>query len=207
MKVSYRHFNAEEAWQNMICMYDWYWKENASRFGYKNVSIWTPDWKECIDAFADPDRQRIKLLRHDFISKIYNEKDLSKHDEYIESTMVPDLELFADFFGAIMKRQGFGIPGSCGIWSTYGRGGSYNYETPRIILRISQIDDSARIGLIAKHEFVHIMIEKPIIQRYNIPQDVKESIVDIICEQYFDKQTQNFPILPFVRKYTDKDAI
>ena len=37
------------------------------------------------------------------------------------------------------------------------------------------------------HEFIHLVIERPIIKKYKVPQDLKERIVDIIGYELFDK--------------------
>jgi hypothetical protein len=189
-------------------MYDWYWRNNAAQYGY-DVLQWMPDWKKCIDAFTDPNRKNIESLRQEFVTCVYDEKDLTKHDEYIKSVMIPDLVRFAESFGGIMERQGVIIPAVCAIYSAYGNGGSYDPEAGNegMTLRVSGITEPARITRVAKHEFAHILIENPIIQKYNIPHNMKEAIVDIICELYFGKRVQKFAILPFVRKYINKNAI
>jgi hypothetical protein len=187
--------------------YDWYWKNNAQQYGYKNVGNWLPgNWKDGIDAFSDKNRHALESLKDTFLTKIYNESDLAKHDDFIITKVIPDLDSFAEFFGAVVKKQGVSIPDQCAIISAYGNGGSYNYNDAEIIARISNRRQENIVPMI-KHEFVHILIERPIIEKFHIPQDVKESVVDIICEIYFNKPTQDFPILPFVRKYINKSVI
>lgn len=207
MNITFRHFNADESWDHILWAYEWHWNRGTNY--YKNVSRWIPKSPELESAFLNPDKNEIQSLREYFITGIYNEKDLTKYNEYIKSTLIPDLTAFARDFGAIMQRQSVRIPESCTICTTYGNGGSYNFEVGReeLTLRVSGINDPARLTGIAKHEFVHILIENQIIMKYNIPQDVKESIVDIICELYFARPPQNFPILSFVRKYIGKESI
>ena len=207
MDIRFRHFNADESWNHILWSYEWYWK-HGNRY-YKDVSRWIPKCSKLESAFLNSDKREIQSLREYFIADIYNEKDLMKHNEYIQSSLVPDLTAFVRDFGAIMQRQSARVPDACAINTAYGNGGSYNAEIGReqMTLRVSEINDSLRLAGIAKHEFVHILIENQIIKKYNIPQDVKESIVDIICELYFAWPPQNFPVLPFVRKYIGKESI
>ena len=57
------------------------------------------------------------------------------------------------------------------------------------------------------HEFVHILIEEPIIMKYNVPQDLKENIVDIICLELFDREPKNKFDKSFANAYITPEAI
>ncbi|MCL2673640.1 MAG: hypothetical protein FWF01_04585 [Alphaproteobacteria bacterium] len=92
------------------------------------------------------------------------------------------------------------------ILTAYGAGGSYNHEKSRIILRVSELSAEYAVGIL-QHEFIHLLIEEPIVQKYNIPQDLKERIVDIIGFEYFDIPVQKSFENSFANKYITKEAI
>jgi hypothetical protein len=64
------------------------------------------------------------------------------------------------------------------------------------------------VYLLFLHEFVHILIEEQIIRKYNVPQDLKESIVEIIGFELFDKK-QNLKDFSnrFAKSYITPEAI
>lgn len=57
------------------------------------------------------------------------------------------------------------------------------------------------------HEFVHMLIEEPIIQKYHVPQDLKERIVDLIFYEFVKKPIQSMFENSFANNYITVDAI
>jgi hypothetical protein len=57
------------------------------------------------------------------------------------------------------------------------------------------------------HEFVHILIENQIIRKYNVPQNFKERIVEIICQELFNKPVRQRFINLFLDKYITPETI
>ena len=58
------------------------------------------------------------------------------------------------------------------------------------------------------HEFVHILIEQQIIKKYYVPQDLKESIVEMIGFELFDKKRSLKCFSnPFAKPYITPEAI
>jgi hypothetical protein len=51
------------------------------------------------------------------------------------------------------------------------------------------------------------LIEKPIIEKYNVPHNFKERIVDTIGQEFFGRYVQESFINPFVDKYITPAAI
>ncbi len=57
------------------------------------------------------------------------------------------------------------------------------------------------------HEFVHILIEEQIISKYNVPQDLKERIIDIIGLELFNKPVQPMFEKSFANAYITTNTI
>ena len=57
------------------------------------------------------------------------------------------------------------------------------------------------------HEFVHMLIETSIIQKYHVPQNLKERIVDLICYEYIKKPVQPMFEESFANAYITPEAI
>ena len=51
------------------------------------------------------------------------------------------------------------------------------------------------------------MIEEPIITQYNVPQNLKENIVDIICLELFGREPRNHFDRSFANAYITPEAI
>lgn len=51
------------------------------------------------------------------------------------------------------------------------------------------------------------MIENPIIKKYNVPQDLKERIVDLICYEFIQKPVQKMFVNSFANKYITSETI
>lgn len=63
------------------------------------------------------------------------------------------------------------------------------------------------IYLLFMHDFVHILIQEQIIEKYNVPQDLKERIVDIIGQELFNKPVQPMFMESFANSYITPEAI
>jgi hypothetical protein len=51
------------------------------------------------------------------------------------------------------------------------------------------------------------LIEEPIIIKHNVPQNLKENIVDIICLELFGHESRNYFDRSFANTYITPDAI
>ena len=91
----------------------------------------------------------------------------------------------------------------------YGRGAGYESgDNATIMFRMSNDNrNDYGIYLLLSHEFVHILIEEQIIQKYNVPQDLKERIVDIIGQELFKKPVQPMFENSFANAYITPEAI
>ena len=95
------------------------------------------------------------------------------------------------FLVPLLPSWGAKLPDELTILCTYGSGASYSEikgGKATITFRMSRYPDNKQVMLETMlHEFIHIMIEQPIIRKYDVPQDLKERIVDIIGFELFDK--------------------
>ena len=57
------------------------------------------------------------------------------------------------------------------------------------------------------HELVHLLIEEPIIMKYNVPQDLKERIVDLICLETIGRPVQEWCKESFANSYITPEVI
>ena len=91
----------------------------------------------------------------------------------------------------------------------YGRGAGYESgDNATIMFRMSN-DNRKDYGiyLLLMHEFVHILIEEQIIGKYNVPQDLKERIVDLICLETIGRPVQERFKDSFANTYITPGAI
>jgi hypothetical protein len=88
---------------------------------------------------------------------------------------------------ALHDRWGFRLyPSYTVVLTLYGPGGSYDTRTGTITL-LSRSRDGApdvRASQTVVHEIVHMGIEDVIVQRFHLPHEVKERLVDRICLTY-----------------------
>lgn len=207
MKITFRPMTAAEAWENII-----YWhKPFHSRFkkyGY-DFKKFIPDHPLMNEMYniENLTDEQIAKYRTIFINEIYNAHDLRRLDAFMVSDAIPALESAAETLRPFTEKWGTQIPDELEIQTTYGNGAAYNYgPNKKIILEMTSKPRDAIIGTL-QHEFIHILIETPIIQKYNVPQDFKERIVDRIGYDFFRINTQPAFRKVFASDYLSPDAI
>ncbi|MCR4917517.1 MAG: hypothetical protein K5912_01065 [Alphaproteobacteria bacterium] len=103
------------------------------------------------------------------------------------------------------------LPEKLEILCTFGKGAGYLRESDKkaeIRFRMLRYPDDKDVVLDTLfHEFVHLLIEKPIIQLYNVPQDLKERIVDLICYEFIQKPVQKMFENSFTNAYITPETI
>lgn len=206
MNIKFRALTADEAWQYVLYTHAQYHKY-LKPFGY-SYDMFIPHWSLFDEMFeiAQPLNPQQELLYRDkFLSK-YNEAHLHIQDEFLKSEALLALERAVDTLAPFAKKWGIKIPDDVTIKTTYGYGASYNPNGNNIILRVTRYP-AERIVHTLRHELVHLIIEKPIIEKYNVPQDLKERIVDIICYEYFGTKPQDMFINSFANKYINRTTI
>jgi hypothetical protein len=198
---------ADEAWENILYSHRQY-HSFLKDYGYQYELIVQsfPELSE-MQKINNPLREQLAKYRDIFINQIYDKKTLQQYDDVLKNTAIPMLEKARQILAPMVKKWGVQFPDSLAILTSYGRGGSYWFgDNPKILIKITDYSPD-QIPYTLIHEFVHILIEIPIIEKYNVPQDLKERIVDIICLEYFNKPPQKKFENSFANKYITKEAI
>lgn len=210
MKINLRHVNAQESWKITAWAHNNY-HTKLKQFGYK-YNNFVPNDKR-IHEFMEikkPTPEQIKYYRNLFINEIYKESDLTRLDATITNDVIPNmLRAIEKQIVPLLASWNAQLPEHIYIQCEYGLGGAYAYgRNPGIILRMSEFQGN-QYGLlnICLHEFVHILIEEPIIKKYNIPHNIKERIVDIICLELFNKPVQTMFENSFANTYITPEVI
>ena len=153
--------------------------------------------------------EQLQKYRDIFLSEIYNVDDLQKLDSVLAEEAIFALQSVVGVLTPMAKKWGIQFPSNVEIQTTYGFGGSYWTEKSVIIFRMFRQAryNPKNIANLLKHEFIHLLIEQPIIQKYNVPQDLKERIVDIIGFEYFSRPVQPQFENSFANKYITRQAI
>ncbi len=139
--------------------------------------------------------------------KIYNKNDYSTGIKNIKKVL-PEIEGIFSKFEEFHRKWDFKFFKEYKLFLTlYGAGGSYEADKGEITILTTKTGEFKRginpIGTII-HELVHIGIEERIIQKYNIPQIIKERIVDKFVFANFKDILPNYIIQNFGDKTIDK---
>ena len=209
MQIKLEHLDAESAWKRIISGYERYWSNLKN---YKNrYDMFIPNDDRMREMFKHPKltEQQIQHYHDIFVNEIYKLSDLTQQDENIKKAITLVQNRIKTHIASLLPAWGATMPETLSIKCTYGRGGGYSSgKNATILFRIS--DDKRNdygIYLLFMHEFVHILIEEPIIIKYNVPQDLKERIVDIIGQELFNKPVQPMYMESFANSYITPDVI
>ena len=209
MQISLKHMNAEQCWNVIVDMHNDY-HQNLKHHKY-TYNQFVPNDKR-MHKFMEIEKltpAQIKHYHDIFVNEIYNEKDLNKRDETILNSVIPKMQMAIDCkIKPLVDKWGLKLPTQLDIVCAYGRGGSYYLDTPPYILfRVSDYPaDGSPYGMFM-HELVHLIIEEPIIMKYNVPQDLKERIVDLICLETIGRPVQEWCKDSFANTYITPEVI
>lgn len=214
MQITIRPMTVEEAWKYISQMYNYYHNE-LKHFGYTiNHLVPKPNHPISREVFEKetPTDSDIEKYRNWFEQDVYNVTDLTKYDKILKSYVAPMMESGINkFLVPLLDSWNAKMPDELEILCTYGKGASYlplYDKKAQVIFRMSRYPDNKEAMLNTMlHEFIHLLIEKPIIEKYKVPHNFKERIVDIIGHVFFDRYVQERFINPFVDKYITPDAI
>lgn len=192
MQIKIEHLDAENAWNHIL---DWY---NLYQSSLKNFnrpySMFAPEDPRMQEMFARPklSNAQIKYYHDIFISEIYNQSDLTKRDHDLNTAVQMLQNMIETKIKPLLPARNAKMPKILTIECEYGRGAGYESgDNATILFRMSgDKRNDYGIYLLLSHEFVHILIEEQIIQKYNVPHDLKERIVDIIGQELFKKPVQ-----------------
>jgi hypothetical protein len=157
----------------------------------------------------NPTHEQVKHYRDIFLNEIYNESDLKKLDNTIINSVIPKMQMAIDGkIKPLANKWGIKLPEQLDIVCAYGCGGSYDSgKKPVILFRVSDYPTDSSPYATFIHEFVHILIEEPIIIKHNVPQDLKERIVDLICLETIGRPVQEWCKDSFANAYITPEAI
>lgn len=208
MQIQLKHMNANECWNVIVDMHDDY-HQNLKHHKY-TYNQFVPNDKRMHEfmEIEKPTHEQIKHYRDIFLNEIYNKKDLQKFDNSIINDVIPKMQMAIECkIKPLGHKWGLRLPEELNIVCAYGRGGSYYPgEKPVILFRCSE---HSGMGLYSTfmHELVHLLIEEPIIMKYNVPQDLKERIVDLICLETIGRPVQERFKDSFANTYITLGAI
>lgn len=209
MHINLKHMNAEQCWDIIVDMHNDY-HQNLKHHKY-TYNQFVPNDKRMHEfmEIENPTHEQVKHYHDIFVNEIYNEKDLKKCDDTILNSVIPKMQMAIEGkIKPLVEKWGLKIPTQLNIVCAYGRGGSYYLDAPPYILfRVSDYPaDWSPYGMFM-HELVHLIIEEPIIMKNNVPQDLKERIVDLICLETIGRPVQEWCKDSFANAYITPEAI
>ena len=206
-----RPMTEEEAWKQISNDYNLF-HSSLKKYGYR---CWNFIPKPMYELFNKPNlsEQGINYAHQKFM-EIYNRnvKVLNRFDDIFESYVKPMLERAVNkFLIPLLSSWNAILPEKLEILCTFGKGAGYLRKSDKeaeIRFRMSRYpDDKDAVLNTLFHEFVHLLIEKPIIQLYNVPQDLKERIVDLICYEFIQIPVQKMFENSFANAYITPETI
>ena len=203
--------NAEEAWQHTLRQCNMY-QSKLKKFNYSPNGFIPMLHPKMCEMFQQPklSNEQIQYYHDIFVNEIHNPKYLTKQDGNIKKAIPIFKQTIETRIKPLLGAWNATMPETLTILCTYGFGASYGTgKNATIFLRISNTRREIDIGVLSQmlHEFVHILIEEPIITKYNVPQDLKERIVDIIGLDLFKKPVQRMFENSFANAYITPDVI
>jgi hypothetical protein len=209
MQISLKHMNAEQCWNVIADMHNDY-HQNLKHHKY-TYNQFVPNDKRMhkFMEIENPTHEQVKHYRDIFLNEIYNESDLNKYDETILNSVIPKMQMAIDGkIKPLVEKWGLKLPKQLDIVCAYGHGGSYCLDMPPYILfRVSDYPADRSPYAMFIHEFVHLLIEEPIIIKHNVPQDLKERIVDLICLETIGRPVQEWCKDSFANAYITPEVI
>ena len=166
-------------------------------------------------SFSNPNlsKQDIEDVHQKFI-EVYNRncKVLNRFDGIFESYIKSKLEsAINEFLVPLLSSWNTTLPAKLEILCTFGNGASpirKNDKEAMIYFRMSRFpNDKDIIFNILFHEFVHILTREPIFLKYNVPENLEERVVDLICYECIQKPVQKMFVNSFANAYITPEAI
>ena len=209
MQIKLEHLDAESAWQRIIRAHERF-HTNLKNYKY-SYEMFIPNDDRMREMFEQPKltEQQIQHYHDIFVKEIYKLSELTHKDADINSAVQMFQNMIETKIKPLLPAWNAKMPKTLTIECEYGRGAGYESgNNATIMFRMSNDNrNDYGIYLLLSHEFVHILIEEQIIQKYNVPQDLKERIVDIIGQELFNKPVQPMFMESFANSYITPNAI
>lgn len=211
MQIILTHMNAEDAWQYILQLYNMY-QSRLKKFNYSPNGFIPISHPKMHEMFQQPklSNEQLQYYHDIFVNEIHDPKYLTKQDENIQKAIPTFEQTVESCIKPLLGAWNATMPETLTILCTYGFGASYDAgKDAKIFLRVSNTRREIDIGVasLMLHEFVHILIEEPIIAKYNVPQDLKERIVDIIGLDLFNRPVQRMFENSFANAYITPNVI
>lgn len=212
MEIIMRPMTEEEVWNFLIKRHHAY-HTNLKNYGY-GYSSFIPKTKSMHEMFSKEtlSDEDIKKYRES-VTKLYDVEQLKRLDGIFAGDVKQKIADAAnEVLSTLLSSWDAVLPENLEILCTYGNGGSYyvskDGKYAQIVLRMSRMqeDKNGLFGLLT-HEFIHILIQRQIIDKYHVPQDLKERIVDIIGLELFQKPVQSKFTNSFANAYITPETI
>ncbi len=212
MQITMRPMTAEEAWQHIMDNHSMYHR-SLKNYGYTYRNF-IPDVDVIREMFEKETLTPadIEKYKNAFITKIYNVNKLKHLEPIFDASIKTKFEQAVNkFLVPLLPSWNATLPKSLELRCAYGCGSGYwrpDDEHAIMLFRVSRYPENPEhIFNIMFHEFVHMLIETPIIQKYHVPQNLKERIVDLICYECIKKPVQQMFEKSFANSYITVDAI
>ncbi len=208
MQIKLKHMDAASCWKTIVDMHSDY-HQNLKHHKY-TYNQFVPNDKRMHEfmEIEKPTHEQIKYYRDIFLNEIYNENDLQRFDNSIINEVIPKMQMAINGkIKPLANKWEIKLPEQLDIVCAYGRGGSYYPgKIPVILFRCSEHSGMGLYSMFI-HEFVHILIEEPIIIKHNVAQDLKERIVDLICLETIGRPVQEWCKDSFANSYITPEVI
>lgn len=207
-----RPMTAEEAWEHILANHSMYHK-SLKKYGYTYKNF-IPDRDITREMFEKETLTPtdIKKYQDAFINKIYNIENLKHLEPVLENGVKTKFEkAIKEFLVPLLPSWNAIMPKSLELRCAYGSGSGYwrpDDDHAIMLFRMSRFPENQEaLFNIMFHEFVHMLIETPIIRKYHVPQNLKERIVDLICYEFIKKPIQPMFENSFANAYITSETI
>jgi len=212
MQITMRPMTAEEAWKHILNNHSSYHR-TLKKYGYSynsfipNVDVIREMFEKETLTTAD-----IEKYRNAFMTEIYDVNKLKRLEPIFNMEIKTKFEQVVNkFLAPLLPSWNATMPKFLELRCAYGKGSGYyrpDSDHAIMLFRVSRYPENPEdIFNIMFHEFVHMLIQTPIIQKYNVPQDLKERIVDLICYEFIKKPVQPMFEKSFANAYITPETI
>ena len=221
MQITTRPLTAEESWENILKNHEMYYSELKQFYPKVDTFIPVPGNKDMISMFNKENLTptEIEHYHNIFINEIYDVKTLNRLDSVFQQYVISELQNRTnEYLVPLLPSWNTQLPEKLEIFYFYAYGSYYNYPIDGVapiyfgvdnpsFSADNPFDDKDKIFSLVFHEFVHTLIELPIIREYGVPQDLKERIVDLICYEFIKRPVRKDFENSFANAYITPDVI
>lgn len=221
MEITTRPLTAEESWDMILNNHKLYHTQLKQFYHNPDTFIPFPGNKD-MEAMYNKElltTKEIEKYRNIVINELYDIKTLNRLDNVFQQYVIPELQKRAnEYLVPLLSSWNTQLPEKLEIVYSADYSSYYNPPTDEPALIVFGVnnpsfvandpfDDKDKIFSLVFHEFVHILIEEPIIRKYDVPQDLKERIVDLICYEFIKRPVRKDFENSFANAYITPETI